>query len=106
LKALLPRYEGRVKCVYIDPPYNTGNENWVYNDNVNAPRIRKWLGQVVGREGEDISGLLNSVPEPVPEAKAADPEPAKEEVAETVLFLLSAPAYLTGQIITLDGGYL
>lgn len=55
LKALLPRYEGRVKCVYIDPPYNTGNENWVYNDNVNAPRIRKWLGQVVGREGEDLS---------------------------------------------------
>ncbi|MBP3531897.1 MAG: site-specific DNA-methyltransferase [Thermoguttaceae bacterium] len=55
LKALLPRYEGRVKCVYIDPPYNTGNENWVYNDNVNAPRIRKWLGQVVGKEGEDLS---------------------------------------------------
>lgn len=55
LKALLPRYEGRVKCVYIDPPYNTGNENWVYNDNVNDPRIRKWLRQVVGREGEDLS---------------------------------------------------
>lgn len=55
LKALLPRYEGRVKCVYIDPPYNTGNENWVYNDNVNDPRIRKWLRQVVGKEGEDLS---------------------------------------------------
>lgn len=26
LKALLPRYEGKVKCIYIDPPYNTGNE--------------------------------------------------------------------------------
>ena len=26
LKALLPRYAGRVKCIYIDPPYNTGNE--------------------------------------------------------------------------------
>lgn len=55
LKALLPRYEGRVKCIYIDPPYNTGNEGWVYNDNVNDPKIKKWLGQVVGREGEDLS---------------------------------------------------
>lgn len=43
LKALLPRYEGRVKCIYIDPPYNTGNEGWVYNDNVNDPKIKKWL---------------------------------------------------------------
>jgi adenine-specific DNA-methyltransferase len=55
LKALLPRYEGRVKLVYIDPPYNTGNENWVYNDNVNDPKIKKWLGEVVGKEGEDLS---------------------------------------------------
>jgi adenine-specific DNA-methyltransferase len=55
LKALLPKYEGRIKCIYIDPPYNTGNEGWVYNDNVNDPRIRKWLGQVVGKEGEDLS---------------------------------------------------
>lgn len=55
LKALLPEYEGRIKCIYIDPPYNTGNENWVYNDNVNSPKIRKWLGQVVGKESEDLS---------------------------------------------------
>ena len=55
LKALLPKYEGRIKCIYIDPPYNTGNENWVYNDNVNDPKIKKWLGQVVGKEGEDLS---------------------------------------------------
>lgn len=55
LKALLPEYEGRVDCIYIDPPYNTGNEGWVYNDNVNDPRIKKWLGQVVGKEGEDFS---------------------------------------------------
>jgi len=54
LKALLPRYRGQVKCIYIDPPYNTGNENWVYNDNVNDPRIRKWLGEVVGKEAEDL----------------------------------------------------
>ncbi|MBR0341231.1 MAG: site-specific DNA-methyltransferase [Oscillospiraceae bacterium] len=55
LKSLLPQYEGRIKCIYIDPPYNTGNENWVYNDNVNDPRVRKWLGEVVGKEGEDLS---------------------------------------------------
>lgn len=55
LKALLPRYEGRVKCIYIDPPYNTGNEGWIYNDNVNDPKIKKWLGEVVGREGEDLT---------------------------------------------------
>ena len=55
LKSLLPRYEGKVKCIYIDPPYNTGNEGWVYNDNVNDPKIRKWLGEVVGKEGEDLS---------------------------------------------------
>lgn len=55
LKALLPRYEGRVGCIYIDPPYNTGNEGWIYNDNVNDPQIKKWLGEVVGKEGEDFS---------------------------------------------------
>ena len=55
LKALLPRYERRVKCIYIDPPYNTGNEGWVYNDNVNDPKIKKWLGEVVGKEGEDLT---------------------------------------------------
>ena len=54
LKALLPRYAGQVKCIYIDPPYNTGNEGWVYNDNVNSPEIRRWLGEVVGREGETL----------------------------------------------------
>ncbi|MCE9545759.1 MAG: site-specific DNA-methyltransferase [Planctomycetia bacterium] len=55
LKALLPYYAGKVKCIYIDPPYNTGNENWVYNDAVNSPEIRKWLGKVVGAEAEDLS---------------------------------------------------
>ena len=55
LKALLPGYEGRVNCIYIDPPYNTGEEKWVYNDNVNDPHIKKWLGEVVGKEGEDLS---------------------------------------------------
>ena len=54
LKALLPRYAAQVKCIYIDPPYNTGNEGWAYNDNVNSPEIRKWLGEVVGKEGETL----------------------------------------------------
>lgn len=55
LKSLLPKYEGKVNCIYIDPPYNTGNENWVYNDNVNSPKIKKWLGKVVGKESEDLT---------------------------------------------------
>jgi len=55
LKALLPYYAGQVKCIYIDPPYNTGNEGWVYNDNVNSPEMKTWLGKVVGREAEDLS---------------------------------------------------
>ena len=54
LKALLPYYKGRVKCICIDPPYNTGNEGWAYNDNVNSPAIKKWLGELVGKEGETL----------------------------------------------------
>src|SRR3989344_4043287 len=54
LKALLPTYAGKVKCIYIDPPYNTGNESWAYNDKVNSPLIKEWIGKVVGKEGEDL----------------------------------------------------
>ena len=43
LKALLPRYSRRVKCIYIDPPYNTGNEGWKYNDKVNSSIMKEWL---------------------------------------------------------------
>ena len=50
LKALLPTYGGKVKCIYIDPPYNTGNEKWAYNDNVNSPMMKEWLGKAVDRE--------------------------------------------------------
>ena len=50
LKALLPMYAGKVKCIYIDPPYNTGNEGWAYNDNVNSPMMQDWLGKVVDRD--------------------------------------------------------
>ena len=58
LKSLLPQYEGRINCVYIDPPYNTGNKKdkkWVYSDNVDDPQIAKWIGEVVGSEGEDLA---------------------------------------------------
>lgn len=63
LKALLPRYRRQVKCVYIDPPYNTGQDErtedgkrtgWIYSDNVNSAQMREWLGQVVGAEAEDL----------------------------------------------------
>ena len=50
LKALIPTYSGKIKCIYIDPPYNTGNENWVYNDNVRSPMLQEWLGKVVDKE--------------------------------------------------------
>lgn len=55
LKALLPEYEGKVKCIYIDPPYNTGKDAWKYNDRVEHPTIKKWLDHLVGKEGEDLS---------------------------------------------------
>lgn len=64
LKALLPLYAGQVKCIYIDPPYNTGvderddegkRRGWIYSDNVNNPVISEWLGKVVGAEAEDLS---------------------------------------------------
>ena len=57
LKSLLPKYEGMIDCVYIDPPYNTGAKEgqWVYSDNVDDPRIKKWLNEVAGSEGEDLT---------------------------------------------------
>ncbi len=54
LKALLPRYKNRVKCIYIDPPYNTGNEGWVYNDNVNSPLMQNWLTKNASVDNEDL----------------------------------------------------
>lgn len=50
LKSLLPKYQGKIKCIYIDPPYNTGNEGWIYNDNVNNPLIKSWIGKSVGAD--------------------------------------------------------
>ena len=55
LKSLLPYYKGKIKCIYIDPPYNTGNESWIYNDKVNSPTIQEWLNKTVGKPDEDLS---------------------------------------------------
>ena len=55
LKAILPTHAGRIKCIYIDPPYNTGNEGWVYNDSLTQPQFKEWIGQTVGKEGEDAT---------------------------------------------------
>jgi len=55
LKALLPYYSGRVKLIYIDPPYNTGNEDWIYNDNVNSPIINKWFEENIPINKDDLS---------------------------------------------------
>src|SRR6266487_2292446 len=55
LKALLPTHAGQIKCIYIDPPYNTGNEGWIYNDNLTQPQFKEWIGKVVGKEGEDAT---------------------------------------------------
>lgn len=54
LKALLPCYAGKIKCIYIDPPYNTGNERWVYNDRVNSPLMKEWFEQQSPVDGEDL----------------------------------------------------
>ncbi|MBK6978370.1 MAG: site-specific DNA-methyltransferase [Cytophagaceae bacterium] len=55
LKALLPKYEDKIKCIYIDPPYNTGKDEWAYSDRVNHPKILEWLDKIVGKEGEDLT---------------------------------------------------
>lgn len=55
LKALLPTYTGKVKCIYIDPPYNTGNEGWIYNDNVNSPMMQEWLKANQPIDKEDLA---------------------------------------------------
>ena len=55
LKSLLPTHAGKIKCIYIDPPYNTGEEGWVYNDNLTQPQFKDWIGQTVGKEGEDAT---------------------------------------------------
>ena len=53
LKALMLHYAGKVNCIYIDPPYNTGNEEWRYSDRVNSPLMKKWLGEVVKSDDLD-----------------------------------------------------
>lgn len=54
LKSLIPMYKKDIKCIYIDPPYNTGSNAWIYNDNVNSPYMKKWINAAVGKEGVDL----------------------------------------------------
>lgn len=80
----MPEYEGGIGCIYIDPPYNMGNEGWVYNDNVNDPHIRRWLGELVVQEGEDltrhdkwaciicINGFINHYPDFIARMKSGN----------------------------------
>ncbi|MBP7914839.1 MAG: site-specific DNA-methyltransferase [Vitreoscilla sp.] len=53
LKSLLPRYAGAVDLIFIDPPYNTGNEGWCYSDGVNSPIMKEWLS-TNPVDGEDM----------------------------------------------------
>ena len=55
MASLLEQFRGKVDLIYIDPPYNTFNENWVYNDNASRPQIRAWLGEVAGDDGGDLN---------------------------------------------------
>ncbi len=55
LKALLPTYAGKIKCIYIDPPYNTGNEGWIFSDNVNSPMMQEWLKTNKPVDNEDLT---------------------------------------------------
>ena len=54
LKALMPRYANKIKCIYIDPPYNTGNEGWIYNDNVKNPPMQEWFKENSPVDNEDL----------------------------------------------------
>ena len=54
LKALLPHYAGHVDCIYIDPPYNTGNGDWIYSDKVDGPEMKRWLENAKEVDGEDL----------------------------------------------------
>jgi hypothetical protein len=73
-KALLPTHAGRIKCIYIDPPYNTGNEGWVYNDNLTQSQFKEWIGQVVGKEAESATGFRPSRNWP---STSSTPRPAR-----------------------------
>ena len=61
LKALLPTHAGKVDCIFIDPPYNTGNEGWAYNDNVNSPMIKEWLKENFDPETGKHRGVVKLV---------------------------------------------
>lgn len=57
LKHLLGSYSGKIKCIYIDPPYNTGSDGFVYPDNFNF--YSEELARTIGIMEEEAERILN-----------------------------------------------
>lgn len=61
LKHLVKSYSGQIKCIYIDPPYNTGSDGFVYNDkfNLNVEKLVEVL-DISEEEAKRINSMTNS----------------------------------------------
>ncbi|QDJ13676.1 DNA methylase [Mergibacter septicus] len=57
LKHLLGSYAGKIKCIYIDPPYNTGSDGFVYPDNFSFNA--KELAEMIGIEEDEAERIIN-----------------------------------------------
>ena len=57
LKHLLGSYAGKIKCIYIDPPYNTGSDGFIYPDNFSFDA--KKLADTIGIEEEEAERIIN-----------------------------------------------
>lgn len=57
LKHLLGSYAGKIKCIYIDPPYNTGSDGFVYSDNFSFNA--KELADAIGIEEEEAERIIS-----------------------------------------------
>ena len=55
LSVLNYTHQGKIDVIYIDPPYNTGNEKWKYNDNVNSPMMQEWLKSNTPVDKDDLT---------------------------------------------------
>ncbi|AXY21521.1 DNA methylase [Komagataeibacter saccharivorans] len=52
---LMPDHAGRVDMVLIDPPYNTGRRDWLYDDSASAPPALRWLDAALGPAARTLS---------------------------------------------------
>ena len=57
LKHLLNSYSGKIKCIYIDPPYNTGSDGFVYNDNFEYTPEN--ISEKIGIELEEAQRIID-----------------------------------------------